>query len=193
MAFIQQQSCRGFSLLEVMVVVFLIATFAGVGVLKLGSGQGPALESEARQIVDKINLLMDESILSGQPHKVVFDIENHQYWFEKFPFGEERIIEEKPYDKYKLPDKIAMDITLLDEDQTSQKDENQEFQLDSELDSERSLTQHDSIVIQSDGVASEFELSLGSKNDSSNSLNEDESHWLISGGASLSIEQKGAN
>ena len=154
---IMQRTSKGFSLLEVMVVVFLIATIATVGLLKLGSGQNVAMESEAKQFVDKLNLLIDESIITGYSHRVIFEQSDNEnsYIFQQLQSNEGKDLDVQPY----LKRDVAPGLALL-------------F---SSFDQER-----EGIVISSDGSVNAFELRFGEKDKRNNRLLNEKAHWLVS-------------
>jgi prepilin-type N-terminal cleavage/methylation domain-containing protein len=164
----------GFSLLEVMVVVFLIATFAAVGVLKLGAGQGAVLESEAKQFADKLNLLIDESILSGKSHRVVINDDSTFYTYEGYVNQKWSSLDQKPYGKHEFPSSIAIEFSTFSETD--------------ELDN--------TIEIQSDGVITPFQFLVGNKDDSTKRLIVEDLHWLVSSdssNASVSVVRVDSN
>ncbi|MFP4243574.1 MAG: type II secretion system minor pseudopilin GspH [Ectothiorhodospira sp.] len=66
--------CRGFTLLELMVVLVIVATLAGFAVLAVGDGgRGRMIEEEVRRLEALITLARDEAILLGREIAVGFD------------------------------------------------------------------------------------------------------------------------
>lgn len=66
---------RGFTLIELAVVLVLIGLFAGLGVPLLNrAGDGP-LRREARRLGNNIRYLADQAALSGYPHRLVIDFD----------------------------------------------------------------------------------------------------------------------
>jgi general secretion pathway protein H len=64
---------RGFTLIELAVVLVLLSLFVSLGVPLLNrAGDGP-LRREARYLGNSIRYLADEAALSGRPHRLVFD------------------------------------------------------------------------------------------------------------------------
>ena len=169
-----------------MVVVFLIAIISTVGLLKLGSGQNVAMEAEARQFVDKLNLLMDESIITGHSHRVVFERikDKNSYYFQQWQSaeletGKWQSLEVQPYLKHDIDPSLALFFTSLGQNGNSNL-----VNADQE---------GDSIEISSDGSFNFFELSVGEKNSRSNSLLDDKPYWLVSGSEQLSVELVSSN
>lgn len=152
----------GFSLIEVMVVVFLIAIFASVGFMSFGSGKGAVLEAEAKQFTDKLNLLIDESIFSGTSYRVLLNEEEGFYTYEKYQGSKWESIARKPFQKYELPESVSI---LLN------------------TGSSEVLGSDSGLVVQSDGVVTSFQLLFGERSAKENRLNQNAFHWLVSAGA----------
>ncbi len=180
--FSKQLPSSGFSLLEVMVVVFLIATIAAVGLLKLGSGQNIAMEAEAKQFVDKLNLLMDESIITGYSHRIVFEQTNdeYSYFFQQLQSSQWQDLDVQPYLKRTIDPNLALLLTPLAQ---------------SENLTLNAIDQaSDNVVISSDGSVNVFELRIGEKNNRNHRLLDEKPHWLVSfeedsyGDEQLSVE-----
>lgn len=70
----------GFTLLELLVVIALMAV--ALGVLGVGLGQGMAAARERQALGDIVGALRQartQSVLSGQPRQVRFDLAGHRY------------------------------------------------------------------------------------------------------------------
>ena len=167
------KATTGFSLLELIVVVFLIALLSTVAILRLGVGQSIVIQSEARQFAQRLNLLMDEGLLSGQIYRVVFDIEEQAYEYQRFNNGWNSISEE-PFGKKLMPESVAFEMEV-----------NQDAQ-------ENGIESANNFVVQinSDGTATPFEMRFGERV-KKNLINEESSIWLIQGGQSVVLEQEG--
>jgi general secretion pathway protein H len=63
---------RGFTLFELLVVVFLLGILAGLAVLSVGGAGTRQMELEARRLVELASLLRDESLLTGQLRAIGF-------------------------------------------------------------------------------------------------------------------------
>ena len=71
----------GFTLLEMMLTVGLIALTATFVGLNIGQSDAKLAELEAKRFVALLNLAQDESILSGRPIKLSVDLATHSYQF----------------------------------------------------------------------------------------------------------------
>lgn len=71
----------GFTLLEMMLAVGLIALTATFVSINIGQSDSKLVLLEAKRFVALVNLAQDESILSGQPIKLTIDAETNQYSF----------------------------------------------------------------------------------------------------------------
>lgn len=169
----------GFSLLEIMVVIFLMALFSTVTILRLGVGQSTQIESEARQFAGKLNLLMDESLLSGKAYRIVFDQENHSYEYQQFD-EKWNTITTKPYEKKVLKNTLAFDLetTIPASEKNNQRSEESIQNIDS--------NEKNTVLINTDGVTAVFVLRFGEKNQS-NSLDREKSFWSIIGGQTITV------
>ena len=63
---------RGFTLLEVMVVLVLVGILTSFALLSIGGGPHERLAEEARRLAGLMQLHQQEAILSGQPHGIQF-------------------------------------------------------------------------------------------------------------------------
>jgi len=168
-----KKATTGFSLLELIVVVFLVALLSTVAVLRLGVGQGIVVQSEARQFAQRLNLLMDEGLLSGQIYRIVVDIEEQTYEYQHFQNGWNSI-SEKPFGKKLMPATVAFEMDVKQEGQVNGTESINNFV----------------VQINSDGTATPFEMRFGERA-KKNAIDEESSIWLIQGGQSVALEQEG--
>lgn len=63
---------QGFTLLEILVVMFILGVIASVAVLAVGGGTSRQFEQEARRLVELAGLARDESLLTGQARALGF-------------------------------------------------------------------------------------------------------------------------
>ncbi len=164
--------CEGFSLLEIMIVVFLIALLATITSYKIGNGNASAMESEARQLIDKLSLIMDESILTGSSHQLVIEKQSNRYgyYFRKWESKSWQNIEEQPYKLKLLKNGLALDMELFE----------------GSLEDEKNA-----LTINVDGTFSPFTVKVLEYNETTKQVIDDVAHWLISGNNSnntLTIE-----
>jgi type II secretory pathway pseudopilin PulG len=76
-----RRSYAGFTLLEMMLTVGLIALTATFVGLNFGSSVTKLAKLEAKRFVALLNLAQDESIVSGRPIILTVDADNHSYQF----------------------------------------------------------------------------------------------------------------
>ena len=87
----------GFTLLELLVVVVIIAVMAGVFVASLDSNPARRLSAEAERLVLLINLAQQQAIMSSRPWRVSFAANSRQYQFSKWDGEKFELVEESPY------------------------------------------------------------------------------------------------
>ncbi|MCG5536232.1 type II secretion system minor pseudopilin GspH [Ectothiorhodospira mobilis] len=93
--------CRGFTLLELMVVLVIVATLAGFAVLAVGDGgRGRMVEEAVRSLEARMTLARDEAILLGRETAVGF----HQagYTFLHRVMVDDRTLEWRPLQEDRL-------------------------------------------------------------------------------------------
>ena len=192
-----RKTATGFSLLELVIVVFLVALFSTAAILRLGVGQGIVIKSEARQFAQRLNLLMDESLLSGQVFRIVFDIKEQAYEYQRFQQGW-GVLTEEPFGRKILPSGVAFEMEINQINEVSNLSvDTQLFDDSEETAFERNFGQKtgieivnsSEIEINSDGTATPFEIRFGERTKKS-LINHDSIIWLIKGGQSVSIEQE---
>ncbi len=78
--------CGGFSLLELLVVVTIIAVFAGVAVLSLGTlGSDRLLEREAARLRGLVDLLAEEAVLESRDYGLLFSETGYRFYVFDYP------------------------------------------------------------------------------------------------------------
>lgn len=99
---------HGFTLIEVLLVIVIMAVMAAVIAPSFFAASGPSVEDEARRLVRLLRLAADEAALSGLP--VRFAAFPHRYAFES-PDAEgvwqERV--DEPYGPHDLPLSMRID------------------------------------------------------------------------------------
>ena len=71
---------RGFTLIEILVVVMIVAIVASVAVLSLGVvGDDRELRDEGRRLASLIEVAMDESMLQGREYGIEFMIDAYRF------------------------------------------------------------------------------------------------------------------
>ncbi len=76
---INRLSQRGFTLIELAVVLLLISLFTAISVPLLSSGGKSDLKASAQRIAGTMKYMFNEAALSGQEHRLVFNLEDHSY------------------------------------------------------------------------------------------------------------------
>lgn len=74
---------RGFSLLEIMVVLLLIGVFTAIAIPTFRSITGSKLKSTANQLQGLIRDTYARASLSGKTCRIVFDMDQKEYWVEE--------------------------------------------------------------------------------------------------------------
>jgi prepilin-type N-terminal cleavage/methylation domain-containing protein len=83
-----QTTCRGFSgfsLIELLVVVGLIAVVSMLAIPSISSYFGVSMNSAAREIATTMKETYNATMLTGRVHRVAFDLKEHVYWAEIGP------------------------------------------------------------------------------------------------------------
>ncbi|MEW6056746.1 MAG: prepilin-type N-terminal cleavage/methylation domain-containing protein [Bdellovibrionota bacterium] len=79
---LQNQPNEGFTLVEVLIVIGLIALIMSFVVPNLGMALKVNLGNSSRELATLIRSTHDEAVLKGTVHRVVFDLDRSQYWVE---------------------------------------------------------------------------------------------------------------
>ena len=78
---------RGFSLLEVLVVLGIIAALSAAILPNLGLTQNSQVSLALRDVTNTIRATYDNAILTGRTHRLVLHLEKSEYWAEAAPLG----------------------------------------------------------------------------------------------------------
>ena len=73
---------KGFTLIELLVVIILIVTFMYIAVPKIKSGTEFNIKSASRNLSATIKYLYNEAAFKKNIYRLVFDIDNDEYWIE---------------------------------------------------------------------------------------------------------------
>ncbi|MEI6806148.1 MAG: prepilin-type N-terminal cleavage/methylation domain-containing protein [Myxococcaceae bacterium] len=74
---------RGFSLIEIMVVLLLVGVFTAIAIPTFRSINGSKLKSTANQLQGLIRDTYARASLSGKTCRIVFDMDKKEYWIEE--------------------------------------------------------------------------------------------------------------
>lgn len=83
---------RGYTLIELSLIILLIGVILVFVLPKLGNIGDTKLRTTARQLAGKIQSLYDESVLKKKPYQIVFDITNRTYSFSQISDEESSIL-----------------------------------------------------------------------------------------------------
>ena len=143
---------KGFSLIELLVVVFIIGLFAGTAVLSLSVvGVDRELEREALRLQSLLDTLMDEAVLQTRDYGVLFTNNGYSFFVYDYqslswldPVGDEFLRE------HRLTEPLAMTLFL----------EDREVVLDSEYEPELGQQPQPQVMLLASGEITPFEARL---------------------------------
>ena len=76
---------EGFTLIEMMVVMAIIALMAAVAMPSITSFFNVSLNSTARQFAGTVKEAYNATVITGQVHRIVYDLKEGSYWVEAGP------------------------------------------------------------------------------------------------------------
>ena len=94
---------KGFTLLELLVVVLLISAFVFIAVPKIKSGTEINIKSASTSLTGTIRYLYNEAAFKKNIYRLVFDIDRDEYWVEVLSNNEYVVSEEYLNRKRTLP------------------------------------------------------------------------------------------
>ncbi|MEM7008557.1 MAG: prepilin-type N-terminal cleavage/methylation domain-containing protein [Thermodesulfobacteriota bacterium] len=95
---------EGFTLLELLVVILIIGAFFFVAVPKFQDLTQVNLKSASRNLTATIKYLYNEAAFKKTIHRLVFDVENGEYWVERLEGSEYGVPPDTK--KHRLPNGI---------------------------------------------------------------------------------------
>ncbi len=110
----RQVKTEGFTLLEIMVAVFLVGITASFVVLNFDQNDGKKALHEARQFAALTNHVLDEAILLGKPIGIEVNDGKGTYQFKLYSAGWRTPEKDDFLRERKLPDRISMTFQLLE-------------------------------------------------------------------------------
>ncbi|MCU7995875.1 type II secretion system minor pseudopilin GspH [Shewanella glacialipiscicola] len=112
----------GFTLMEVMLVMLLMGLTAAAVTMSIGnSGPQQALDRTAQQFIAATEMVLDETVLSGQFMGIVIEKTSYQFVFYKDgkwqPLDEDRLLSEKEMEPGVVMNLVLDGLPLVQEDE----------------------------------------------------------------------------
>lgn len=105
----------GFTLLEVLVVLFVVAVMAGIAVMQLGSrDRDRALETEARRLQHALELTRQEAVLTADEWGLETTADGYRFLRLNFEDGRWEALSSRPWREHRLKDDIALKLRIED-------------------------------------------------------------------------------
>ncbi len=106
----------GFTLLEIVVVVFIIGLMVGVVSTRMGGSDSRVVLYEAKRFIHIVNEVQDLSVLTGKPYVLAFDELNNSYGFLQGPPNWQAVNDDKLLKSRKFPERLSFDVSVEDVD-----------------------------------------------------------------------------
>lgn len=105
---------RGFTLLEILVVMVIIAVMTTLGVLSMGTlGQDRQLDAEVERYADVVAAALEQAVLEGRDFGVYFAPEGYQvYVYAAERQRWETVPDDRIYEQHALPEGLEMRLEL---------------------------------------------------------------------------------
>jgi prepilin-type N-terminal cleavage/methylation domain-containing protein len=103
---VRAENKKGFTLIELGIVVFILAAFLLVAVPKFDNFTEGNLKSGSRNLSTTIRYLYSEAAFKKKIHKLAFDIDKGEYWVEILEVDEYVVSPDPFLRKRKLPDNV---------------------------------------------------------------------------------------
>ncbi|PTA48532.1 type II secretion system protein GspH [Shewanella morhuae] len=112
----------GFTLMEVMLVILLMGLTAAAVTMSIGnSGPQQSLDRTAQQFIAATEMVLDETVLSGQFMGIVIEKTSYQFVFYKdgkwLPLDEDRLLSEKEMEQGVVMNLVLDGLPLVQEDE----------------------------------------------------------------------------
>ena len=109
---------RGFTLLELLVVVLIIGLFAGVAVLSLGVlGSDRELQREAQRLASLLSLVHEEALMQGRDFGVLFSTTSYRFLIFDYQTGAWSVpVDDDFLRERQLPERLNLSLRLDDRD-----------------------------------------------------------------------------
>lgn len=100
------RSERAFTLIEILVVMFLIGSVLAIAVPKFMDIADVNIKSASRQLTGTIKYLYNEAVFKKNVYRLVFDLDNEEYWVEYMDGNQFREVIDPLIERKKLPSGI---------------------------------------------------------------------------------------
>ncbi len=77
-----REGSTGFTLIEMLAVVAILALVIGLALPNFGLRSRRATQDEAKQLAANLEFARQRSVMTGVPHRLVIDVEGGSYWLE---------------------------------------------------------------------------------------------------------------
>ncbi|WP_299009361.1 type II secretion system minor pseudopilin GspH [uncultured Shewanella sp.] len=162
---------KGFTLMEVLLVVLLMGLAAAAVTLSMGgAGKDSALEKTAQQFMQSVDLVLDETVMSGDFVGIVVEPDHYQFviydegkWQ---PLKNDRLLSER-----EMPSGVDMSLVveglpLVQEDEEKSSSFTDDGPFIEKTDEEKKKFPDPQILLFPSGEMSAFELTFAGRNDS---------------------------
>lgn len=107
---------RGFTLLEIMVVIVIIAVIVSLAVISLGDNAGRRLDEEARRVRTLVRLAADEAVLQGQEIGVAITADGYEFQvYDDRTRQWARMPSDRVFRPRRMPDGVTLELFLDDQ------------------------------------------------------------------------------
>lgn len=146
------RACRGFSLLELLVVVTIIGLFAGVAVLSTGIvGNDREIEREMLRLRSLLDLVREEALMQTRDFGVLFTASGYRFYTYDYLTLEWRLPEnDRLLREHGLPEELRVGLRLEDRDVV----------LDRDFERHRLEDPRPQVMLLSSGEITPFELTV---------------------------------
>lgn len=100
------RSQKAFTLIEILVVMFLIGAMLAYAVPRFQDLADVNIKSASRKLTGTINYLYNEAVFKKNVYRLVFDLDNEEYWVEYLDGNQFVVAIDPLLDRKRLPDGV---------------------------------------------------------------------------------------